>query len=130
VGKTVLVVDDEPDVVVFLTTFLEDNGFKTFSAHDGKEGLEMAQKIRPDLITLDVTMPGKSGIAVFTEMRTDPRTANIPVFIVTGVMDFRELVYHRQVPPPDGYMSKPIDKDTLLLNIRKILSHHKAEVTV
>jgi Fe-S oxidoreductase/CheY-like chemotaxis protein len=128
VGRTILVVDDEPDVVVFLTTFLEDHGFKAFSAHDGKEGLEMARKVKPDLITLDITMPGKSGIAVFTEMRSDPATADIPVFIVTGVMDFRELVYHRQVPPPDGYMSKPIDKDTLLLNIRKILTHARHDV--
>jgi len=120
-GKKILVTDDEPDVVEFLTTFLGDMGFETVSASDGDECIRLAQKEKPDLITLDITMPGKSGIAVFTELRENPATKDIPVFVVTGVMDFRKLIYHREVEPPEGFMEKPIDKDVLLMTVRKLL---------
>lgn len=126
-GKTILVIDDEPDVVVFLTTFLKDQGFKTLSARDGAEGLRLAQQHKPDLITLDITMPGKSGVAVYADLRKDPALAGTPVFIITGVVEFRQLMYHRSMAAPEGYMEKPINPDVLLLQIRRILG---AEVAV
>ena len=61
--KKVLVIDDEPNVVTYIETLLQDNGYDTVSAPDGEVGLEMAKKERPDLITLDITMPKKSGEA-------------------------------------------------------------------
>ena len=120
-GRKILVMDDEPDVVEFLTTFLGDQGFETVPASDGDECIRLAEKEKPDLITLDITMPGKSGIAVFTELRQNPATREIPVFVVTGVMDFRKLIYHREVEPPEGFMEKPIDRDVLLMTVRKLL---------
>jgi CheY-like chemotaxis protein len=120
-GRTILVVDDEPDVVTFLTTFLEDQGFKTVSARDGSAGLALARKHQPDLITLDITLPGRSGVGVYSDLKKDPTLAEIPVFIITGVVEFRQLMYHRDMAAPDGYMEKPINTELLLLQIRRIL---------
>ena len=125
-GKKILVIDDEPDIVKFLTAFLGDQGFNVTSALDGDTGLEKAKQEKPDLITLDVTMPGKSGIEVFKKLRTDSDLSKIPIFIITGVVNFRQLMYNRDMSPPDGYMEKPINNDVLLLNIRRILE--KADV--
>ena len=120
-GRRILVVDDEPDVVRYLSTFLADQGFAVSTARDGGEALVKARQERPDLITLDITMPGKSGVDVFTTLRRDPQLEGIPVFIITGVMDFRRLMYYREVQPPEGYMEKPIDPDVLLMTIRRLL---------
>ena len=120
-GKRILVVDDEPDVVRYLSTFLSDQGFTVSTAQDGGEALSKVRAERPDLITLDITMPGKSGVDVFTTLRRDPQLLGIPVFIITGVVDFRRLMYYREVQPPEGYMEKPIDPDVLLMTVRRLL---------
>ncbi|MFC1852804.1 response regulator [candidate division CSSED10-310 bacterium] len=120
-GKKVLVIDDEPDFVAYLQTLLEDNEFEVLIAHDGTTGLEIANKEKPDLITLDVTMPGKSGVQVYKDLRTHPETGDIPVFIITGVVDFRQLMYQKSVQAPDGFMKKPIDRDVFLMTVNKIL---------
>ena len=121
--KKIIVIDDDPDIVTFLTTLLEDNGYETISASDGKEGLEKTQKERPDLILLDITMPEKSGVKCYREMREDSDLKLIPVVIVTGVADeFKNFIYtRRQVPPPDGYVSKPVNKKELLDIISRLL---------
>ncbi len=121
---TILVVDDEPDILEFISTVLEDNGAKILKAHDGVEALEVARKEKPDLMTLDISMPNKDGTQVFEEIRQDPETRDIPVCIISGKPELRRLIYQRTVPPPEGYLDKPIDDKRLLLNIRKILSLH------
>ena len=121
--KKIIVIDDDPDIVTFLTTLLEDNGYKTISAKDGQEGLEKIQHERPQLVLLDVTMPEKSGVRCYRELRENPDLASIPVVIVTGVAkDFKNFISsRRQVPPPDGFISKPIDKQELLDTVSKFL---------
>ncbi len=118
----ILVVDDEPDTLAFISTVLEDNGAKVFEARDGDEALEVARREIPDLVTLDISMPGKDGGQVFEEMRKDPELASIPVCIISGRPELRGLIYQRTVPKPDGYLDKPITDSSLLLNVRKILS--------
>jgi CheY-like chemotaxis protein len=120
---TILVVDDEPDVVIYLTTFLEDHGYKCISASDGAEGIEKARSAKPDLICLDVSMPEKSGVKMYRELKEDPATAGIPVIIITGVsQDFEKFISIRKhVPPPTGYIPKPIDQDELLLKVKSAL---------
>jgi CheY-like chemotaxis protein len=120
-GKTILVVDDEPHVVTFLTTFFGDHGFQTLAAGDGVEGIEMARQHKPDLITLDISMPNKSGVAVYTEMRADAELAGIPILVVTAVVDMRKLLWSRKTEPPEGFLEKPIDKEALLQQVRRIL---------
>ncbi len=122
-GKTILVIDDEPDIVTFLTTLLEDNGFRVISAQDGQKGIEAARAERPDLVTLDITMPEKSGVGFYRELKKDPELGKVPVVIVTGVStDFKQFISkRRQVPPPDGYISKPIEEGEFLRIIRDLL---------
>lgn len=126
-GKKVLVIDDEPDIVTFLEMFLEDHDFEVISETDGVSGLARAKIDNPDIITLDITMPGKSGTEVFRQLRLDPSTKGIPVIIITGVMDFRQFIYQRQIEPPEGYMEKPIDAERLLMTINDILSQNKVD---
>jgi len=114
--KKVLVIDDEPDTQTYFSTVLEDNGFEVMVAGNGQEGLAKAKEFPPDLITLDISMPEKSGIGCYRELRTGERLSKIPVIIITGVSDnFKQFISTRsQVPAPDGYLSKPIDPDELV----------------
>lgn len=123
-GLKILIVDDEPDTVVYLTSLFEDNGYETISAGNGAEALEKAKLEKPDLVTLDITMPEKSGVKTLTQLQIDSVTEDIPVIIVTGVTHaFKRFIHTRkQVKPPAGYIEKPIDREETLALIRKILS--------
>jgi CheY-like chemotaxis protein len=127
-GYRILVADDEPDFVTFVSTVLEDNGAEVIEAFDGNQALELARKTKPDLMTLDITMPGKSGIEVFEILRSDDELASIPICIVTGKPELRKLIYERAVRPPEGYVDKPVDEDSIVKNIRKILKLAKDKV--
>ena len=124
VKKTVLIVDDEPDTRDFLTALLEDNGFATVTAADGSQALTAVQASRPDLISLDITMPEKSGVRFYRDMKESDEFKDIPIIMVTGVSDdFEKFIStRRQVPPPEGYVSKPIDKEKLLELARQLTS--------
>jgi len=121
-GYRILVVDDDPDAREFIRTVLADESAVVVEAKDGIEALEMARKEKPDLVTLDITMPGKTGAEVYAEMREDPELRTIPVCIISGQPELRKLIYQRVVPPPDGYLDKPIHEDRLMMSVRKILA--------
>ncbi|MBU0755625.1 MAG: response regulator [Planctomycetes bacterium] len=120
-GYKILVTDDEPDFLMFAGTMLEDNGATIFKARNGDEAIEIARREKPDLMTLDLSMPGKSGTEVFEIFRKDRDLRSIPICIVTGKPELRKLIYDRAVIKPEGYVDKPISEETLLLNVRKIL---------
>lgn len=127
-GRKILVIEDDADTVTYLTTLLGDHGFEALAARNAASGLALARERRPDLITLDINMPGRSGAEVFAALRSDAELSRIPVCVVTGAIDFRELMYRRNVPAPDGYLQKPIDADLLLLTVQKILHvRHREE---
>jgi CheY-like chemotaxis protein len=122
--KRILIVDDEQDIRTYLSTLLGDQGYETVQAKDGEDAMQKVQAGPPDLITLDVSMPEKSGIKFFREIKTDNRWKTIPVIIVTGVSeDFRNFISSRhQVPAPEGFVSKPINQEEILDLVRKILT--------
>ncbi|MFC1707729.1 response regulator [Planctomycetota bacterium] len=122
--KKVIVIDDDLNVLRFLTVLLEDHGYDTITAKDGVEGLEKTQAERPDLILLDITMPEKSGVRYYRDVREDSELKSIPVVMVTGVpAEFERFIStRRQVPPPDGYFSKPVNKEELLEAVAKLLA--------
>jgi CheY-like chemotaxis protein len=122
--KTILVVEDEPDEVTYLSTLLADNGFDVISAANGQEGFEKAKSNHPDLITLDISMPEESGVRMFRDLQQDPATAETPVIMITGVThDFKRFIEsRRQVHPPAGYFDKPPDREKLLAKINELLS--------
>ena len=123
-AKTVLVVDDDPDAREFLTTVLQDHGFGTLTAEDGTEAIAMIEKKPPDLVALDITMPEKSGVAVYRKLKEHDQFKHIPIIIVTGISDdFKKFIStRRQVPPPEGYISKPVDAEHLVKMVRKLLA--------
>lgn len=122
--RTILVVDDDPDAREFFVTVLEDNGFATVTARDGNEAMERLREVRPDLVTLDVTMPEKSGVGVFRGIKEDDQYRDIPVIIITGVSDdFKQFIStRRKVPPPEGYLSKPVEPQDLLGKVNDLLA--------
>jgi CheY-like chemotaxis protein len=120
--KTVLIVDDEPDVLTFLSTLLEDNGYATVTAENGEGALARVKESPPDLITLDITMPETSGVRFYRDMKESEAWRHIPIVIVTGISgDFERFIStRRQVPPPEGYVSKPIVEKEILEVIRNL----------
>ena len=120
--KIILIVDDEPDVVAYLRVLLEDNGYETVTASNGKEGFDAAKKLHPALITLDVTMPEESGVRMFRDLQEDSKLSTIPVIMVTGVSgDFQQFISsRRQVRPPDAYFEKPIDKTKFVATVNRL----------
>jgi Fe-S oxidoreductase/CheY-like chemotaxis protein len=120
-GFKILVVDDEPDILTFLAAVLEDQGATVIQAADSEQALALTIQEKPDLVTLDLSMPGKNGGYVFEEIRNNPEIASTKVCIITGKPELRRLIYERPVAPPDGYLDKPVNEETLLKNIRMIL---------
>ncbi|MCP4200173.1 MAG: response regulator [Proteobacteria bacterium] len=119
-GRKVLVVDDEADIRTFLTTVLEDNGATVITAEDGDKALALAKSEKPDLMTLDLSMPGKDGGAVYAALRADAEISSLPVCIITGRPELRKTIYDRDVPRPEGYLDKPVTEETIVTNVRKI----------
>jgi CheY-like chemotaxis protein len=121
--KTVLVVDDEPDARDFLTAVLEDNGYAVVLANDGTEAIAILEESPPDLVTLDITMPEKSGVAVYRKLKEEEELQGIPVIIITGISDdFKQFISsRRQVPPPEGYISKPVDHADFLKMVEGLI---------
>jgi len=124
-GRKILVVDDEEDVRTFLTTVFEDAGAEVITATDGDEAVAMASEHQPDLISLDLSMPGKDGVEAFVELRKTEETREIPVCVVTGHPEFRQVIYDRPVTPPEGYLGKPVDEDKLVAYAHHIIEHRE-----
>lgn len=122
-AKTVLVVDDDPDAREYLSTVLQDNGFIATTANDGVEAIAALEQQPPDLVALDITMPEKSGVAVYRKLKEDERLKSIPVIIVTGISEEFErfISTRRQVPPPEGYISKPVDAEQFVRMVRDLI---------
>lgn len=114
--KTILVVDDEPEVVTLIAGFVSTQGYNVITALSGKEALELARSHHPFAITLDIIMPGMDGWEVLEELKKDPDTADIPV-IVTSITDDRQTGFALGAV---GYITKPVDRNALIGEINKI----------
>jgi DNA-binding response OmpR family regulator len=121
--KRVLSIDDDQDILAYLQAWLGDHGFTVDVAHDGNEALERMKQNLPDLITLDIVMPQKTGVKFFREIKKVKEYANIPVIVITGLQsEFESFISHRRTaPPPDAYLSKPFDKEELLKTINTVM---------
>lgn len=126
--KTILVVDDEPDVRRYLQTILEDDGFRVVTASDGEEALEIIRRQKPDFISLDLVMPRKSGHRLLFELRKDKEWSRIPVLIVTahardemGRKDLEDIMQNRVMSGPGVYLEKPISPPVYVSAIRRAL---------
>jgi len=128
--KKILVLDDEPHVVKYLETLLNDNGYDTVSAPNGKDGMAKAKSEKVDLVCLDMSMPEQSGVRFYRNLKDDPELSSTPVVIVTAVTGYggdpepfkQFLSTRKQVPPPEAFLSKPIDQQEFLDTVARVLA--------
>ena len=128
--KKVLVVDDEMDIRIFISTLLETNGYKPIVAKDGEEGLRMVQENKPDCVILDVMMPKESGLKLYREIKGNENTRHIPVIMCSAVAKKTFFHSHKEldryhgasIPEPDAYIEKPPESEELLSNLQRLVA--------
>jgi DNA-binding response OmpR family regulator len=125
-GKYVLIVDDDPDMVETVGMMLESKGFEVGKAYDGIEGEESIRKRQPDLLVLDVMMPRKNGYVLCAELKRNEKTKDIPIILLTAV---GEAVPSTTYSHADGkataaedYIPKPVDAQVLVESIKRLIA--------
>lgn len=127
VKRTVLIADDDAALAQAIAATLDLEGLKTVVAYDGTQTLALARTLRPDLILLDIMMPGRSGIEVCATLKTDPATASIPIIFVTAKAGKSDKMVGLAAGA-DGYLTKPFSPTELLSLVRDILAGRPAQV--
>lgn len=126
----ILLVDDDPDVMLFNKAVAEENGYEPVTAANGEEGLDLLEKERPELVVLDVLMPKQSGIKMYRTIKTDEQWQDIPVVILSGISR-RSFLKSQEalsefgedtVPEPEAYLEKPVEADELAQTIQETLN--------
>ncbi|MFH2009504.1 MAG: response regulator [bacterium] len=126
--RTILVVEDEPDVRMFLSACAEDGGFRVITAEDGQDGLGQLAEVTPDLITLDMVMPRMNGLTMLRTLRANPDWEQIPVILITahirddlGEEALRQLLAFPPAHRPRLVLEKPINPPELMRLIAGLL---------
>jgi len=129
-AKKVLIVDDDVDVRTFVSSVVEDIGYKPELAKDGEEGIGKVKEEKPALIILDILMPKESGIKMYRALKTDSQFSDIPVIVHSGIAKRTFLRSQKAldefgdkpVPEPEAYLEKPVEPEELGAMIKKFLS--------
>lgn len=125
---TILVVDDETDILDLVAFNLERQGMTVLRAENGIAAMQIARERIPDLIVLDLMLPGKDGFTVFRELRDDPRTGGIPVLMLTAKGELNDRIAGLELGA-DDYVTKPFSPKELALRVRALLKRTR-RVTV
>lgn len=124
-GKSALVIDDDPDILLSMEKMLTGRGFEVFTAENSHEGIKLARTFTPDVIFLDVMLPDQDGFTTCSELKKDPKTFSIPVIIVSAVgEEFTKPHYAENIAADhmaDGFLSKPVKKEQLEDAIETVL---------
>lgn len=115
--KKILVIDDDPHILDYLVSLFEDNGYATFTASNAQEGLEVARREAPDLITLDLEMPGEWGPRFYRKMSQEATLKNIPVIVISGLSGSEHAI-GRAV----ASLTKPFEREELLRIVKETLA--------
>ena len=127
--RRILVVDDDPDIVDYLVTLLEDHHYEVSSACHASRAVELMDECNPHAVLIDVLLPGRSGLDLLVTLRRHPSWAETPLVIVTGNDQILQddcqsyIGSHEGVRGPDGVLGKPIDQSTLLAVLDSIWAH-------
>lgn len=121
----ILIVEDEQDIADLIGFNLQRAGYEVMKAHDGIEGTEAAKRERPDLIVLDLMLPGRDGYGVFRELKRDPRTVGIPVIMLTARAQTDDRIQGLEAGA-DDYLTKPFSPKELMLRVQAILKRSDA----
>jgi DNA-binding response OmpR family regulator len=126
VGKlTVLVIDDDPVILELLRVNFEIEGFDVLTAHDGDEGLELAQSNHPDVVISDIMMPRRDGLQLLSDLKGDPRTEDLPVILLSAKAQKSE-VQHGLDLGADDYITKPFDPIKLIERLNAVVDKPRA----
>ncbi len=124
-AQTILVVDDEPQLVKVLRSYLEQAGFRVVTANDGQMALAQYKHERPDLILLDLNLPGLDGIDVARRLRA---TSNVPIIMVTARVEETDRLIGLELGA-DDYVTKPFSPREVVVRVRAVLRRTEAEPT-
>lgn len=119
-GTRVLVIDDSPTIVAVLGKMLRQNGYEVISAGDAESGVALARKELPDLIFLDIVLPGMNGFAALRQLRRDATLQRTPVVMISGNMQATEQYYAQRIGA-DDFMKKPFDVEQLAARVCQLL---------
>lgn len=119
-----LIVDDDNDIRALLAIILRSAGYAVYEAADGQQALVEFPRIQPDLVIVDITMPGMSGWEVCRRLKEDPATAHVPVLICTVRSQMHDMAQVINVPH-DGFINKPFEKHNLLATVQGLLPVHE-----
>jgi len=117
--KRILVVEDNEVNMKTLVSILKKTGYEVICTENGEEAIEIAKNEEPDLILLDINIPGKNGFEVVETLRSFPETKNIPVCFITGLLDKEEEEKLEHLLLGNFFFSKPFDTERLLEEIKK-----------
>ncbi|MFL7808702.1 MAG: response regulator transcription factor [Anaerolineae bacterium] len=123
-GKTILCIEDEPQMIDLIRLILEHEGYKVIGANGGREGLDQMRRERPDLILLDLMMPEMDGGDVFHRMKEEVELRDIPVIVVTAKAAPIDQVLWINVAKVDDYVTKPFGPRELVESVEKVLSQY------
>ena len=113
-SKKVLTVDDDPDIIAFVKTVLEENGYTPLIARNGEVGLDLARGEKPDLVILDVLMPKQSGIRMYRELKADESLKDTPVIILSGIA---KRTFLRSQEALTEFGDQPVDRHRDLFGV-------------
>lgn len=119
-GKKILIVDDEKDLVETVVFQLKQYGYEVVSAHDGQEGFDKARKEKPDLIILDLMLPKVDGYWICGLLKSDTRYSKIPIIIFTAKAQESDVKSGKELGA-DAYITKPFEQDVLIGKIKELL---------
>lgn len=128
-GCKVLVIDDEPDVRTYLRMIFKERGAEVIEAPDANQGMRAIRDQKPDLVTLDLVMPHKTGEKLYWALRKDERWEKLPIIIISGyakmdapVVNFDRFIREKGVPPPNAFLEKPVNPETTIDIATKVLA--------
>jgi two-component system, OmpR family, response regulator VicR len=123
--RHVIYIEDDPEMIDLVTMILSRRGFNVKGAHGGRKGLEMVSEAIPDLILLDLMMPGMDGWEVYQQLKASEETRNIRVIVITAKAQAIDRVLGLHIAKVDDYISKPFRPQELLDSIEKVLHSQK-----
>jgi twitching motility two-component system response regulator PilH len=119
-GTRVLIVDDSTTIVAVLRKMLQQNGYQTLEAYTAEEALELARDLLPDLIFLDIVLPGMDGFAALRALRREPATKQVPIIMISGNQQATEQFYVQRIGA-DDFMKKPFSRPEVFARIERLL---------
>lgn len=126
-GETVLIIEDDDDIREMVRLHLVRDGYKALEATDGDKGLRLGQERLPDLILLDLMLPGRDGLEVCRLLKQEPKTRHIPVIMLTAKSEDSDIVSGLELGAED-YITKPFSTKVLLARVRAVIRRHKEGV--